>query len=116
MAWKGIPKLMHKRNYNMSYSTTESTYYCGEIFRSWSSTWMDARSDTTTVDGETVFRFTSGTQVIHLPICPNCYGDTAIEMPQIEFDEEYPVVADDVPLEVLSSNDDPIYLWESLDF
>ena len=120
MAWKGIPKLMHKRNYNMSYSTTESTYYCGEIFRSWSSTWMDARSDTTTVDGETVFRFTSGTQVIHLPICPNCYGDTAIEIPQIEFDEDfdevYHVEPDDASVEVLISNDDPIYLWASLAF
>ena len=113
MVWKGIPKLMHKRN-------TESTYYCGEIFRSWSSLWMDARSDTTTVDGETVFRFTSGTQVSHLPICPNCYGDTAIEMPQIEFDEEfdeeYHVEPEEVSLEVLISNDDSIYLWDSLDF
>jgi hypothetical protein len=110
MAWRGIPNFMHKHDY------IEKTYKCGELFRSWSSTWMEAHSDTTTIDGETVYRFTSGTQVMHLPICPNCYGDTAIEILPIEIDEEYPVVADDVPLEVLSSNDDSIYLWESLDF
>ena len=119
MAWKGIPKLMHKRDYSRS-DSTEPTYHCGEIVRSWSSTWMEAHSDTTTIKGETVFRFTSGTQVVHLPICSKCYGDTEIEIPQIEsdedFEEDYSVEFEEGQLEVLISNDGPIYLWSSLNF
>ena len=71
MAWKGIPKFMHQRPKGQHDSPT---YICGTSFQSWSSKWMGAHSDTTEVDGETVFRFTVGKEVAHLPLCPDCWA------------------------------------------
>ena len=110
MAWKGIPKFMHHRPKGQHDSPT---YICGTTFQSWSSKWMGAHSDTTEVDGETVFRFTVGKEVAHLPLCPDCWAaDTYIApAPTPEF--TLPPVVESEVIEVEEETcGEAIYLWD----
>ncbi len=114
MGWRGIPKLMHRREYDMNLPGNHP-YVCGEPFRSWSDKWMNAKSDTCEIEGERVFRFTAGKEVQHLHLCPVCWGDThrTIPAPVVEEVEEFEdtveesIVRDEVKGE-------SIYLWDSL--
>lgn len=114
MAWKGIPKFMHQRPKGQHDSPT---YICGTTFQSWSSKWMGAHSDTTEVDGETVFRFTVGKEVAHLPFCPDCWAaDTYIAPAPAPKFTQTPVSEPEV-VELLKeveeeTCDEAIYLWD----
>ena len=125
MTWRGIPEFMHKRDANIDVNEGESQYLCGVIFRSWSNKWMNSYSDICEYEGVNVFRFTSGKERMHLPLCPVCYehddynipkpqdtafnevsflGEHGYEVAATRFDEELDVV-DEVRL-------NPIYLWD----
>lgn len=114
MAWKGIPKFMHQRPKGQHDSPT---YICGTSFQSWSSKWMGAHSDTTEVDGETVFRFTVGKEVAHLPLCPDCWAPDTYVAPaptpkftQIPVSEpEFVELLEEVEAETCG---EAIYLWD----
>jgi hypothetical protein len=112
LAWKGIPKFMHQRPKGQHDSPT---YICGTTFQSWSSKWMGAHSDTVELDGETVFRFTIGKEVAHLPLCPDCWApDTYVApAPAPEFTLS-PVVESEV-IEVEDGEEESfegIFLWD----
>ena len=114
MAWKGIPKFMHQRPKGQHDSPA---YICGTTFQSWSSKWMGAHSDTAEVEGETVFRFTVGKEVAHLPLCPDCWAaDTYVApAPAPEFiqtpisEPEFVELLEEVEAETCG---EAIYLWD----
>ena len=111
MAWKGIPKFMHQRPKGQHDSPT---YICGATFQSWSSKWMGAHSDTAEVDGETVFRFTAGKEVAHLPLCPECWAPDAYVAPAPAVEFVLPPVIESEVIEVDKEdcNSEEIFLWD----
>ena len=80
MSWSGIPEFMHKHDDSQD-GEGDVFYICGELFRSWSNKWMNSYSDICEYDGDFVFRFTSGRDVRHLPLCPVCWADDSYHIP-----------------------------------
>jgi len=112
VAWKGIPTFMHQRPKGQHDSPT---YICGTTFQSWSSKWMGAHSDTAEVEGETVFRFTVGKEVAHLPLCPDCWAPDAYVAPAPTPDVTLSPVVESEVIEVEDDEEvcgEAIYLWD----
>jgi len=121
VGWRGIPKYMHKRNYDMSLPS-DHPYVCGEPFRAWSEKWMNSHSDICEVEGDQVFRFTAGKEVQHLPLCPICWQETDYEIPapqetafdEVEFHGEHGYEISEKVLVDEDSKLEAIYLWDSI--
>ena len=121
MAWTGIPKFMHKRQISINLN---NSYVCGATFHAWSQKWMESKSDVCEIDGETMYRFTAGDEIVHLPVCPTCWSDIPIDTPiSIEVYEDIEILefeATEVVEDVEDADVDdadqsslsPIFLWD----